>query len=120
MANYRKCRRCCTNYLEAEFLVHRQAGYCTLECSIGEPRGIPTVEGLAWKDKIMVSALRERLPKAPPQELPPRIWKFDMVLYPLPKGWQIKNWRLEDDDKNFRVNQIDVMQGKARMLISME
>lgn len=95
MANYRKCRRCCTHYLEVEFLVYRLAGYCTLECSIGEPRGIPTVESMAWKDKIMVSSLRERLPKVPPQELPLRIWKFDMMHYPPPKGWQIENWRLE-------------------------
>lgn len=95
MANYRKCRRCCTHYLEVEFLVHRQAGYCTLECSIGEPRGIPTAESMAWKDKIPVSSQREHYKPEPTNDMPLRIWKFDIVHYPPPKGWQIENWRLE-------------------------
>lgn len=54
IVNYRKCRRCNAHYLEADFLAHRQAGYCTLECSIGEPCGISTAESMAWKDKISI------------------------------------------------------------------
>ena len=100
IVNYRKCRRCNAHYREADFLAHRQAGYCTPECSIGEPCGIPTAEGMAWKDKIPVSSLRERYKLESIQVLSLRIWKFDMVHYPPPMGWQIENWRLETKSGN--------------------
>lgn len=99
MANYLICRRCNAHYLEAGFLAHRQAGFCTLECSIGEPRGIPTAESMAWKDKIPVSSQRERCKPESMNAMQLRIWKFDMVHYPPPKGWQIENWRIETPNR---------------------
>ena len=95
MTNYRICQRCHSYYLEVEFLVHRLAGYCTIECSVAEPRGIPSAESSAWKDGIAATSQRKRLESALSSSIPPRIWKFDMVHYPAPKGWQIENWRLE-------------------------
>lgn len=95
--NHGICKRCNANYLETEFLQHRQAGYCTLECSIGEPTGKPSAEGMAWKDKISVPSLREKLINPSKPTLTLRNWKFDMVHYPAPKGWQVENWRLVDE-----------------------
>jgi hypothetical protein len=79
-----------------DFLEYRKAGYCTLECSIGEPRGIPSNESIIWKDKTSNILNKERLPK-PQVNSPLREWTFDMVHYPPPKGWQIENWRLVDE-----------------------
>lgn len=95
IANYRKCGRCHSHYLEVGFLAHRLAGYCTMECLIGEPRGVPTVESIAWKDGIAVTAKRKQLRSLLADDKPPRAWKFDMVHYPPPIGWQIENWRLD-------------------------
>lgn len=97
MADYGKCKRCKVRFLMVGFLDYRKAGYCTLECSIGEPPGIPSAESIAWKDKILTHSLKERLPELPKHDLPLREWKFDMVHYPPPKGWQIENWRLVDE-----------------------
>lgn len=104
-ANYGECKRCNARFLMVGFLDHRKAGYCTRECSIGEPPGIPTAESIAWKDKILVHSLRERLPESPKNNLPIRQWKFDMVHYPPPKGWQIENWRVETTGTNTQTHQ---------------
>jgi len=79
------------------FLDYRNSGYCTKQCSIGEPPGIASKESMAWKDKILVPTLREKLPELPKSNLPMRKWLFDMVHYPRPIGWQIENWRLADE-----------------------
>jgi len=105
IVNYRKCRRCNAHYLEADFLAHRQAGYCTLECSIGEPCGISTAESMAWKDKISIPSQRERYKPESMSNIPLRTWKFDMVHYPPPIGWQIENWRLETKFGNDETHQ---------------
>lgn len=96
-ADYGKCKRCKVRFLMVGFLDYRKAGYCTHECSIGEPPGIPSAESIAWKDKILTHSLKERLPEPPKNDLPIREWKFDMAHYPPPKGWQIENWRLAND-----------------------
>jgi len=44
----------------AGFLDYRNSGYCTKQCSIGEPPGIASKESMAWKDKISVPSLRSR------------------------------------------------------------
>lgn len=49
---YRSCKRCDIKYLAVDFLNYRLAGYCTWECQIGEPRGLPSYECIAWKDKF--------------------------------------------------------------------
>jgi hypothetical protein len=49
---------------------------------------------MAWKDKIPVSSQKERYKPETTNDIPLMIWKFDMVHYPSPKGWQIENWRL--------------------------
>ncbi|PSJ18340.1 hypothetical protein C7H79_02920 [Nitrosomonas supralitoralis] len=99
MANYEKCKRCEIRFLMVRFLDYRTSGYCTWECSIGEPPGAPTAESMAWKDKISVHSLRERMPEPPKNNVAVRKWKFDMVHYPPSKGWQIENWRWVDEAK---------------------
>lgn len=104
---YQICRRCKIHYFQTSFLAYRLEGYCTMECSIGEPRGITTAEAMAWKDKISIPSLRERLTPLPETSLPIRSWKFDLVQYPPPRGWQIENWRieiLEDQFESWGVN----------------
>ena len=90
------CKVCNAKFMETDFLTYRKSGYCTLECSIGEPPGKSSAEGMAWKDKISLLSLREKLTNQSNINLPIRNWQFDMVHYPAPKGWQIENWRLEE------------------------
>jgi hypothetical protein len=97
MVSYRICRSCGVRYLQAEFLPHRVAGYCTAECQIHEPRGTPTAEDIGWKNGIATASQRKRIAPPPPRDTPPRAWLFDMVHHPPPIGWQIGNWRLADE-----------------------
>lgn len=41
-----------------EFLAYRQVGYCSFECSVGEPPGVASIESRAWKDKILTASLK--------------------------------------------------------------
>ncbi|SET47114.1 hypothetical protein SAMN05216326_12931 [Nitrosomonas marina] len=49
------CQRCGVRYIVVSFLDHRMNGYCTWECQIGEPRGEPSPEAVAWKNKMSIS-----------------------------------------------------------------
>jgi hypothetical protein len=60
---------------------------------------------MAWKDKISVSSQREHYKPESKNDMPLRIWKFDMVHYPLPRGWQIENWRVETPDRGIEPHQ---------------
>tara|TARA_R110002073_G_scaffold164064_2_gene320259 strand:- start:837 stop:1103 length:267 start_codon:yes stop_codon:yes gene_type:complete len=55
---------------------------------------------MAWKDKISVSSQREKYKPVPTNDLSPNTWKFDMVHYPRPRGWQIENWRIKTRFRN--------------------
>lgn len=90
---YQVCKGCGMRYLQADFLPHRVADYCTEECWHHEPRGIPTPEDIGWKNGIPAASQRKRFPPLPPGTEPSRKWAFDMVQHPRPIGWQIENWR---------------------------
>lgn len=97
---YGQCKRCQSFFRMVEFLAYRQTGYCSFECSVGEPPAVASIESRAWKDKILTASLKEKLQPLPNQSAhieQPGYWIFDMVHYPPPKGWQIENWRFIND-----------------------
>jgi hypothetical protein len=96
IVSYQVCSGCGIRYLQADFLPHRVAGYCTEECWHHEPRGVPTAEDIGWKNGIAAASQRKRIAPAQPSDAPPRQWLFDMVHHPRPIGWQLENWRLAD------------------------
>lgn len=97
--NYRVCKSCGIRYLQADFLPHRVAGYCTAECQIHEACGIPTAEDIGCKNGIAAASQRKRIEPLPPSDAPPRQWTFDLARVPHPLrpktgAWEIVNWRL--------------------------
>ena len=89
----RICKGCGAKFLQADFLPHRVAGYCTEECSHHEPRGKPTPEDIGWRTGIAAASQRQQIEPTLPDTAPPERWTFDMVHHPRPTGWQIENWR---------------------------
>lgn len=99
IVSYQVCKGCGIRYLQAEFLPHRVAGYCTEECWHHEPRGIPTAEDIGWKNGIAAASQRKQAAPAQPSGAPPRQWMFDLVRVPSPMrpitgAWELANWRL--------------------------
>lgn len=87
------CKGCGARYLQADFLPHRVAGYCTAECSHHEPPGKPTPEDIGWRTGIAAASQRRQVEPGAPVTAQAGRWTFDMVQYPHPIGWQIENWR---------------------------
>lgn len=102
------CSRCGTRFYSANFLPYRVAGYCSHECRIGEPRGVPSDESIAYKDCFSIpSSLRKRYEPLPESSEPLPRMVFDMVRYPRPIGWRIENWRIIEDDSKEKGRFID-------------
>ena len=87
------CKGCGVRYLQADFLPHRVAGYCTAECWHHEPRGKPTPEDIGRRTGIAAASQRRQIEPGAPVTAQAGRWAFDMVHYPHPIGWQIENWR---------------------------
>jgi hypothetical protein len=91
-----------------DFLPYRAHGYCTEECLLGAPRGVPSDESIAYKDCLSVPhGLRQKIEPLPKSNEPLPIMIFDMVRYPPPIGWQIENWRVIEDGSKKKVRFID-------------
>lgn len=112
--HYSACRRCGSKFQLVDFLPYRAHGYCTKECLLGSPRGIPSDESIAFKDCLTVphslKPKHEALSKSN-ESLPRMI--FDMVRYPHPIGWRIENWRIIEDDSKEKGRFIDKMGKKT-------
>jgi hypothetical protein len=59
--SYQACKGCSVRYLQADFLPHHVAGYCTEECWHHEPRGVPTAEDIGWKNGIAAASQRKQI-----------------------------------------------------------
>lgn len=93
------CKGCGIRYLQADFLPHRVAGYCTEECWHHEPRGIPTAECVGWKNGIPASTQRKKIDATPTSYVEPRQWTFCLARVPHPLrqitgAWELVNWHL--------------------------